>query len=51
MSFPDDDLEQEGATRDWRFLKISGINDVIEYYKVSMKDGNEQNGSRLVVLP
>jgi hypothetical protein len=31
MSFTDDDLEQEGATRDCRFLRISGINDVIEW--------------------
>jgi hypothetical protein len=31
MSFPADDLEQEGATRDWRFLIIPGINDVIEW--------------------
>jgi hypothetical protein len=31
MSLPDDDLEQEGATRNWGFLTISGISDVIEW--------------------
>jgi hypothetical protein len=31
MSLPDDDLEQEGTTRDWRFPRISGINNVIEW--------------------
>jgi hypothetical protein len=30
MSLPDDEFEQEGATRDWRFLRISGIHDMIE---------------------
>jgi hypothetical protein len=31
MSFHDDDLEQAGATRDGRFLRISGINNVLEW--------------------